>query len=615
MISPLVIFAQAPPLGTAANFILFTTDGAVGNTGLSHLTGNVGTNNGAITGFGNINGVMHNANIATGLAAADLLIAYNLLNSAIPTDFPAPLLGNGDTLTAGIYQVAGVSSLNGTLYLDAEGDATAVFILQLQAAFSTGPNAKVKLLNGAQACNVFWKVEGAVTMGSASSMKGNFIVNNAAIDMSTNDTLEGRAMSTAGAININGVLAYTPTGCGSPVHVGPAAPVLGSAECFAIFSGNGSVTNSGTTYVTGDVGTNVGLTTGYNPLFVTGTVHPIPNVTTAQAAVDVVVAYNYLNVLPHDIELMFPAQFGNDLVLTPHTYLLNAATAFNGTVFLNAENDPNAVFVIKINGALTTSTYSRVALINGAQAKNVYWKVDGAVNINDYSVFNGTIICNNGAVNFTTGDSLYGRAFTTTGALSTASIVALSPSGPCFPLPVNWLYFRGKPAQSNVLLEWGTSAEMNNGFFTIEKSSDGLSFETLATIPASPVAAGHATRHYAYADLQPLALAYYRIKQTDLDGKSNIYQTISVKFNMNAEFAARHYVQQNDVLVQASGAVPGNGVLELYSMDGKRMSSQKIRLTRETGIYKIAKPLQKGIYLLNMLSNGKRLYTAKLVVL
>src|SRR6187402_792711 len=85
--SPIVNCAQAPALGTAANFILFSADGAVGNTGLSQLTGDVGTNNGAITGFGNVNGVMHNADLATAAAAADLLITYNLLNSAIPTFF------------------------------------------------------------------------------------------------------------------------------------------------------------------------------------------------------------------------------------------------------------------------------------------------------------------------------------------------------------------------------------------------------------------------------------------------------------------------------------------------------------------------------------------------
>jgi hypothetical protein len=612
LFAPLVNVAQAPVLGTAADFILFSSDGAVGNTGLSQLTGNVGTNNGAITGFGNVNGVMHNADLATAAAAADLLITYNLLNSAIPNYFPAPLLGNGDTLTAGVYQVAGVSSLSNSLYLDAAGDSNAVFIFQLQAAFSTDPNAKIHLLNGAQACNVFWKVEGAVTMGTATSMKGTIVANNAAISMSTNDTLEGRALSTAGAITINGVLAYTPTGCGSPLHLGPVAPNLGSAACYAILSGNGSVINSGVTFGTGDIGTNVGLTVGFDPLNIAGTVHPIPDVSTAQATADLLIAYNYLNTLPYDIELLYPAQFGNNLVLTPHTYLLNAATSFTDTLYLNAEGDSNGVFVIQINGALTTSTFSNVVLINGALAKNVYWKVDGAVNINDYSVFNGTIIANNGAVNLTTGDSLNGRAFTTTGAISTAAIVATSPLGNCTPLPVSWLYFRGHAAQNNVVLEWATAVELNNVSFTIEKSRDGTRFENIGTVTAGT---GNAVQQYSFTDRQPYTTGYYRIGQTDRDGLRSYYHTILVKLNAVKAFAATQYVQGNQVFVKVSGATPGIGILELYGMEGKKITSQTIQFTGEASTYTITQPLAKGTYLLNIISQGKRLHSAKLMVL
>jgi len=111
------------------------------------------------------------------------------------------------------------------------------------------------------------------------------------------------------------------------------------------------------------------------------------------------------------------------LVLTPHTYLMGGAATFTDTLFLNAQGNSSAVFVIQINGALTTSTYSKVILINGAQSKNVYWKIEGAVTINNYSTFCGTIICNNGALGaINTGVILDGRALTTTGALTTTAI-------------------------------------------------------------------------------------------------------------------------------------------------------------------------------------------------
>jgi hypothetical protein len=429
LVMPIFSFAQAPPLGTAANFVLFSTVGAVGNTGISQITGNVGTNSGAITGFGNVNGQMHTGDGATGTCAADLLIAYNQLNSTVATFFPAPLLGNGQTLNAGIYSISGAATLNGILNLDGQGNSSAVFIIKISGPLSAAANSKVKLLNAALACNVFWKVEGLISMASGTTMRGTVIANNAAINMSTGDTLEGRALSTTGAVNVTGVLAYTPVGCGSPYLTGPAAPALASTGCYAIFSSDGPVSNAGITYVTGDVGTNVGLTTGFNPLFVTGMIHPIPDGSTAQCAADLGDIYTYLNTLTEDIELLYPAQFGHNLVLTPHTYLMNAATTFSDTLYLNAMGNVNAVFVIKINGALSTSTYSRVVLINGTQAKNVFWKVDGAVSINDYSVFRGTVVCNNGAILLATGVTLDGRALTTTGALGTTAITAIMPPG------------------------------------------------------------------------------------------------------------------------------------------------------------------------------------------
>lgn len=420
---PEVIFGQAPNLGTSANFVLFSTSGAVSNTGISQLTGNVGTNSGSSTAFGNVNGVMHDNDAASAKCAADLLVAYNQLNSAIPTFFPAPLLGNGVTLVAGIYSIASTASLNLDLTLDAKGNSNAVFIFQIMGAFSTNASSGIKLVNGAMACNVFWKVEGLVDMAAGTNMKGTIIANNAAIIMHTGTTLEGRALSTAGAITVDGVLAYTPIGCGSPTLTGPVAPDLASTACYILFSGNGSVTNTGITTVKGDVGTNVGLTTGFDALKVSGTIHPIPDASTAKCAADLVKVYTYLNTLSPDIELLYPVRFGNDLVLTPHTYLLNAATVFTGKLYLNAQGNSNAVFVIRIKGAFSTSTYSEVILTNGAQAKNVYWMIEGAVSINNYSIFRGTIICHDGALGaLNTGVTLDGRALTTSGSLTTNAI-------------------------------------------------------------------------------------------------------------------------------------------------------------------------------------------------
>lgn len=610
---PLISNAQAPNLGTAASFALFTTVGAVGNTGISQITGNVGTNSGGITGFGNVNGVMHNTDGATLTAAADLLQAYTQLDTITPNFFHAPLLGNGDTLIAGVYSISGNTVLDQTLYLNAAGNANAVFIFKIAGTFSLNSLAQVKLINGAMACNVFWKIEGLVEMAPNAVMRGTVVANNAAININSGVTLEGRALSTAGAVAVSGTLTYTPVGCGSPLLTGPAAPNLGSASCYALFSGNGSNINSGNTFVVGDVGTNVGLTTGYNALNVTGAIHPIPDGSTASCASDLLSAYNYLNTLPVDIELLYPAQFGNSLVLTPHTYLMNAATSFTDTLFLNAQGDSNAVFVIKINGQLSTSTYATVVLINGTKARNVYWKVDGAVNINNFSVIKGTIVCNNGAVNLNTGAQIEGRALTTNGAFTADAINIAIPS-PCLaPLPVGLIYFRGKMLNNDVLLEWATTTSMNNESFIIEKSADGDHFKTLSKLNVSSIGDSKVL-NYNYTDYEPAAgKNYYRLSGKDTKGAIEYFQTVMIDINDKASEKAHFYPN------------PWTSKLYLYVKDASGLNKSQLNIYNVLGALVIhmditepttsldAGIMPAGIYYYQLISGNGKKQTGKLV--
>jgi hypothetical protein len=175
------------------------------------------------------------------------------------------------------------------------------------------------------------------------------------------------------------------------------------------------------------VGSNLGLTTGFDALTVNGIIHSIADGSTAQCAIDLLGVYSALNILAYDIELLYPAQFGNNLVLTPHTYMLKGSTVLTDSLYLDAQGNADAVFVIQITGAFATGTHAKVLLMNGAQAKNVYWKVDGAVSLNDFSVICGTIICNNGAVQINTGATINGRVLTTNGGFATTAITVLNP--------------------------------------------------------------------------------------------------------------------------------------------------------------------------------------------
>jgi hypothetical protein len=204
-------------------------------------------------------------------------------------------------------------------------------------------------------------------------------------------------------------------------------PVMGLTSGYALFSTTGSLANSGITFITGDIGTNVGQVIGFDALNVKGLIHPVPDNATTMCKVDLLTLYNSLNLMASTVEISNPAQFGHNLMIMPQTYHSNAATILTDTLFINALGDPNALFVIQISGPLTTTANSRVILMNGAQSKNVFWKIEGTIILNDNSIFRGIVVVNNGSIVIKSNVLLDGAAFTTNGAISDSSSTVISP--------------------------------------------------------------------------------------------------------------------------------------------------------------------------------------------
>ena len=308
LLIPTLNFAQAPALGTAADFVLFSTDKAVKNENvLAKLTGNVGTN-ASSTGFGNVDGVMHDNDGTSATCITDLLLANASLTNASVTATHVVGLGGGEILTAGVYSMGtgAAATLSGLLILN--GNSSDVFIFKIDGSFSTNVNSEIRLTGGASACNVFWQVNGVISMATGCIMKGTFIATNFAINM-TGVELEGRALSIAGAITVDGITARIPISCGSPNISpklnGPNTPTLASTECYVLFSTSGNVTNTVPTAIAkGDIGTNLGLTSGFTLANVNGTVHPSNDVSTGVCASDLGIVYNYLHTLTASVLLV-----------------------------------------------------------------------------------------------------------------------------------------------------------------------------------------------------------------------------------------------------------------------------------------------------------------------
>lgn len=203
---PKLNFAQATAsdLSTASSFALFTGDGAFTNIGATTVTGNIGTNIGAFTGFppGVVNGQIHVADATSASAAQGVTAAYNDLRTRSGGLATAPVLGNGQILTPGIFTIGQAASLNGNLILDAQNNTSAIFIIQIDGALSTTSGSTITLLNGASASNVFFQVNGRVDLGTNSFFRGN-ILSNGAINLEIGASLVGRGLAVVGAITLN----------------------------------------------------------------------------------------------------------------------------------------------------------------------------------------------------------------------------------------------------------------------------------------------------------------------------------------------------------------------------------------------------------------------------
>ncbi|MDO8469082.1 MAG: ice-binding family protein [Candidatus Peribacter sp.] len=182
----------APGLGTAASYAIFGAAGVTNNVASpTHIWGNVGAD--LLASITNLDDATQVDGTIIAPTPAQLLTdittAYNALASQQPGT-TISLSGPAVTVTPGVYTVSAAETLNGTVTLDGAG----VYIFGSDSAFTVGNGAKVLLTNGATACNVFWQIPSAMTIGTTAEMVGTIITNSEAITLNTSATLQGRAL-------------------------------------------------------------------------------------------------------------------------------------------------------------------------------------------------------------------------------------------------------------------------------------------------------------------------------------------------------------------------------------------------------------------------------------
>ena len=163
--------------------------------------------------------------------------------------------------------------------------------------------------------------------------------------------------------------------------------------------------------------------------------------------------------------------------------------------------------------------------------------------------------------------------------------------------PITLLSFNGVKTNSGIKLNWVTAAEKNSSHFEVEKSTDGLSFTTLGKVEA----AGNSSvsKYYSLTDFIPANGAnYYRLKQVDLDGKTDLSRPVSINFDLNASSGISIYPNPASSEVHFKGIKIGSTVV-FYDMDGKRILTQKM----VNNSLKIPTEVKNGLYVLSIQSS------------
>jgi uncharacterized repeat protein (TIGR01451 family) len=193
------------------------------------------------------------------------------------------------------------------------------------------------------------------------------------------------------------------------------APVpMGTAANFAVLAGS-TITNTGPTIINGNLGLSPGtVVTGFPPGQVNGNMDVADSVAAA-AQTDLTAAYN--NAAARTPTATVSSELGGTTV-TPGVYDSAAGTfALTGTLTLDAQGDPNAVFIFQAASTLITAAASNISLINGAHASNVFWVVGSVATLGSNSTLQGTLMALS-SITLTTGANVDGRVLARDGAIT-----------------------------------------------------------------------------------------------------------------------------------------------------------------------------------------------------
>src|ERR1700734_1150149 len=203
-----------------------------------------------------------------------------------------------------------------------------------------------------------------------------------------------------------------------------SAPPLGSAQSFAVL-GNSTVTNSGRSVITGDVGVSPGTSiTGFPPgIVLGGALHP-GDAAASAALADAIIAYNDLvaDSCGTNLSGLTLGTSPGAVTLGPGVYCFASSAQLTGTLTLSG----SGVYIFQIGSTFTSASDASVVLANGATGDNVFWQVGSSATLGTGTALAGTFIAAV-SVTVTAGTESLGRVFALAGAVTMDTNTIVSP--------------------------------------------------------------------------------------------------------------------------------------------------------------------------------------------
>jgi hypothetical protein len=381
---------------------------------------------------------------------------------------------------------------------------------------------------------------------------------------------------------------------------------LGAAANFTVFTATGDLINSGATTITGNIGTDkAGGTSGFSSSNYTGTAHE-SNTTTANAAADLLSAYTALNAETCNTTL--DATFGNDATITPGVYCLpGSAGVLTGNLTLNGQDTPGAVFIIKIGGALT-ATAANIILSGSTSWSNVFFVIDGALNVDAASLLRGNILAN-GAISLANSAFINGRLLSTSGAINLINNTITTDEAP---LPVTLASFSAKKSETQAaVLTWTTTKETRSDRFEIQHSLNGKLWKVLGFVDTK--GESNILSSYNYTHLTPEnGTNLYRLKMVDRDGTLAYSKIEGLGFSIEQKLVF-YPNPVADLLTLNVNDISHIQRIQIYSITGTNVVYDKTRTSEDLPSKLDVKNFPSGLYIVRITQNSGNVIFSRLI--